>query len=273
MRHAHIVANERLGHQGSWGSAFGAGLKRHGWRVTSAPRPLPCDLLVLWGVRRREWIAAQRHAAGRMSVCILERGYVADRFAWTSVSFGGLLNGRAEFRGPFEDPSRWDKYFSHLMHPWRSSGEYALIMEQIPGDTAVFGVNLPDFYHRAKAAFARQMAVRVRPHPNLSPRQGKENIVSALRSLARDLDGAKVVVTWNSNSGVDAVLAGVPTIAIDRGSMAWDVTGHNLAAIPPTPDRTAWAHRIAWCQYSRDEMESGYAWDMITSGVDAKEAA
>jgi hypothetical protein len=44
--------------------------------------------------------------------------------------------------------------------------------------------------------------------------------------------------------------------------MAWDVTGHELE-MPPTPDRTAWAHALAWKQWSREEMESGFCQEAI----------
>ena len=45
------------------------------------------------------------------------RGVDPHRFKWTSVSFGGALNGRAEFRGPFHDGSRWERHHAHLMQP------------------------------------------------------------------------------------------------------------------------------------------------------------
>src|SRR5690606_28831613 len=96
MNHAHIVCHGRdpNSHQHTWGGAFGKGLEKHGWTVTYGSATRACDLLVLWGVRRRDWIARQKAAGGE--VCILERGYLGDRFFWTSVSFGGELNGRAE---------------------------------------------------------------------------------------------------------------------------------------------------------------------------------
>jgi hypothetical protein len=263
MKRAIVIANERAEHQKSFGGAFAKGLERHGWTVSVRNEAAKCDLLVIWGARRSDRICQQIGAGGE--ICVLERGYVGDRFAWTSVSFGGGLNGRGVFRGPMTDPSRWETHFAHLMQPWRTSSHgYALIMEQVPGDVAVRNVDLPRFYADARAAFEPKMPVRVRPHPNVNPRHGAVAIAGARASLAQDLAGARVAVTWNSNSGVDAVLAGVPAIAMDRGSMAWDVTGHTLA-MPPTPDRTAWAHALAWKQWARDEMESGFCWEHVRS--------
>lgn len=262
MKRAIMLTGCKEGHQVSWGTAFAAGLRRHGWKADLSDKPKGCDLLVMWGARRSPQIARQKAAGGQ--VCIIERGYVGDRFSWSSVSFGGGLNGRGKFRGPFDDASRWNANFAHLMQPWRDvPGGYALIMQQVPGDKSIEGVNMEAFYRDASAAFKKRgLPVRIRPHPKLSPKNGRDHINAALASLQDDLAGAACAVTWNSNSGVDAVLAGVPTVAMDQGSMAWDVTGHEFKQ-PPTPDRTAWAHAIAWKQWLLSEMESGYCWEMI----------
>lgn len=258
MKRAHIIANETAEHQASWGGAFAAGLKRHGWAVTVSKYHHPADLVVQWGVRRQAWIQATKEARGE--VVILERGYVGDRFSWTSVSFGGGLNGRGQFRGPVHDGSRWQQHFGHLMQPWQTRGAGdVLIMGQVDGDAAVANVDIHGFYRAAAQAYqAAGISTRLRPHPG-----GRRAVAAPLRSLAEDLALARAVVTWNSNSGVDAVLAGVPTVAMDKGSMAWDVTGRVLGELPPTPDRTSWAHRLAWCQWQRDELESGDCWEHI----------
>lgn len=247
--------------QNSWGRAFGEGLVRHGWKVEYASAYKGSDLFVSWGVRREREFARQKAAGGQ--VCVLERAYVGDRFQWTSVSFGGGLNGRGEFRGPRTDPSRWQKHFAHLLQPWRTDGDYALIMEQIPADAACLGVNLGEFYQNARHAFQDLLPVRLRKHPNVNPRHGQPAIDAARRSLAADLAGARYVITWNSNSAVDAVLAGVPAIAMDQGSMAWAVTGHELKP-PPAPDRAAWATALAWCQWTREEMAAGDCWAAVS---------
>ena len=260
MPRAVVMTHQHQEWARSWTAAFAAGLERHGWDVRRTFEYEPCDLLVMWGVRRREAIEAQRK---RGDICVLERGYLLDRMKdWASVSFGGELNGRAEFRGPLADATRWKEHFAHLMQPWKS-GEYALILGQVPGDMSVRGVDLEGFYSKAREAF-KGMPVRFRHHPVHAERN---RITST--SLADDLAGAAVAVTWNSNSGVDAVLAGVPTVAMDEGSMAWDVTGHALE-MPQTPDRKKWAHKLAWCQYNKAELASGECWARVG---DDREAA
>jgi len=262
MARAVIITNERQTHHVFWGGSFAQGLRRHGWAVDVRNDYAGADLVVMWGVRRHDLI--ERARADGAEICILERGYVGDRFAWSSVSFGGGLNGRGVFRGPFDDATRWQKNFADLLKPWRESerGD-VVIMEQIPNDQAVAGVNLRGFYRRATLAFQEQgFTVRRRPHPNMSPLNSMLAIEAARESLQADMAAAAIVVTYNSNSAVDAVLAGVPAVAADVGSMAWAVTGHDMTP-PPKPDRAAWAAALAWKQYTVEEMESGFCWDCV----------
>lgn len=258
MKRAIIIASERADHQQTWGGAFAEGLRRHGWHATVEKSAGPCDLLAMWGVRRDHLVREQKQAGGE--VVILERGYLADRFQWASVSFGGRLNGRAEFRGPFADPSRWQNHFAHLMQPWRTRREgVALICGQVATDAAVRHVDIEAFYKSARDSFTKKgFQVKFRPHP-LANRMRRP---APSRPLAEDLADAALAVTFNSNSGVDAVLAGVPTVAVDRGSMVWDVSGHVLD-VPPQVDRSAWAHAIAWKQWQMDEIAAGACWDAI----------
>src|SRR5690606_3275524 len=115
--------------------AFAAGLQRHGWQTVIADHYQRCDLLVVWGVRRQVDIQAHRRRGG--DVCVLERGYIGDRFVWSSVSFGGGLNGRAEFRGPRDDATRFETHFARLMKPWRAGDGYALLIGQVAGDMSL----------------------------------------------------------------------------------------------------------------------------------------
>jgi len=270
-----VIVRNAAEHHTSWGGAFAEGLRRHGWTVHVSTSPAPCDLMVLWGVRRGEWISAQTRKGGE--VCVLERGYLGDRFKWASVSFGGELNGRAEFRTPPHDGARFRLHFPGMLKPWRAPGPgYLLLMGQVPGDMSLRGVDIAQWYARtARAAAAAGWDVRFRPHPAALERGYRAPVPNAKTvppgEIAEALAGAAAVVTYNSNSAVDAVLAGVPTVAVDRGSMAWDVTARGLDALV-TPDRAEWVHRLAWCQFSRQEMRLGECWEAV-GGCNAVRAA
>lgn len=255
MRTAHILyrRNKHNSLQQAL-AAFGEGLARHGFRVTGSEDFLPADLMVTWGIRRQEDIDLQRASGGE--ICILERGYVGNRLhTWHSVSFGGGLNGRGRYYGPLHDPSRWEQHFSGVMRPWRPRrGGQIIIIGQVPTDTAVRDIDINAWARDAQQHFeVKGCRVYFRPHPAICPDQCP---------LSTALDQARLVVTYNSNSAVDAVLAGIPAIAMDQGSMAWDVTSHDLDADPVIIRRNAWAHALAWKQWTLDEMRSGECWDV-----------
>jgi len=100
-----------------------------------------------------------------------------------------------------------------------------------------------------------------RPHP-LGPDFNLINTTKSNASLQEDLSGAYCCVTFNSNCGVDSVIAGIPVFAFDRGSMADGVANRNVLYItdPVMPDRTDWANGIAYAQWTLDEMREGQTW-------------
>lgn len=266
VRMAYLVAHP--GHQTEWATAFGAGLKRHGWKTSIGIEPNESDLLVFWGIRRQEIIAEQKRRGGE--VCILERGYLGDRFKWTSVSFGGGLNGRGEFRGISKDASRFERHFGHLMQPWRRQDGYALLIGQVAGDMSLKAVNgdLSRWYIETSNALRKAgHDVRFRPHPGTIKRGTPIHVPTGVKmtsgTLVDAIAGASIVVTYNSNTGVESVLAGAPTVAADVGSMAWPMTSHNVGDEPVTPDRSQWASDLAWKQWQLAEMESGECWDAV----------
>ena len=253
MKTAALV--EQHHHGMRWSEAFAKGLRRHGFTMRD-DRP---DLLVMWSARQQSMIADQLALGGE--VCILECGYIGDRLEWASASLGGGLNGRGRFGQPRDDGERFENIWGDLT-PWKDPGGYALICGQIPGDMSVKGVNLGAVYRDA-AEQCRSMGFEpvFRPHP-LGVRPPPPGVDVLEGDLETALSGAAFVVSWNSNSGVDAALAGVPVVALDQGSMAWEIASHHVAP-PWRPDRRQWAHALAWKQWTIDEMASGLTWDVL----------
>ena len=143
-----------------------------------------------------------------------------------------------------------------------------MILGQVEGDQAVANVNLRLWYREAAAAMRdRGFNVAFRPHPD-TPQVTVAGVQTLGGTLAEVLDRAAAAVTWNSNSGVDAALAGVPVIACDRGSMAWPIATHGLAGVSSRPERSDWLAQLAWSQFSKMELASGMAWDFLRRGLD-----
>lgn len=258
-----------LGHQRSAARLLAKGLANHGHklRIVESRYPVECDLVVMWG-HHNDRLIRECKSKG-VDYLVMERGYVGDRRYWTAMGFNGL-NGRADFCNRDVSGDRWTRLFADRLRPWRSGGDYVLLIGQVPGDASLAGKKMAPWYQEVTDLFRETgRTVRFRKHPMDHSPYCPTGADYSADDLIEDLAGASLVVTWNSNVGVDAALFGTPVIALDQGSMAWDVSGHELTADPVTPDRQRWAERLAWCQWAPHEIEDGTAWNHLRQKIGA----
>lgn len=231
---------QRSPHQKQAQLALEAGLRRHGAQALGA------NAVACWG-----WRVGKQHRARGRDVLVLERGYLGDRFVWTSIAWNGL-NGRGTFPDYPDDGGARFRRLGLDVKPW-SGGSYVLIAGQVPGDMALGGRDLRPWYaeQARRASIEFGLPAKFRPHP-LAHRRGPVRPVPGAEMVEGDmaaaLAGAAVVLTFNSNLGVDALVAGKRAECADVGSMIWGVC-----------DREAWLHRLAWKQWTLDEIRSGEA--------------
>ena len=256
-------------------TAFAMGVSAHGHRViTIQPEDKAhCDVAVVFGVYKKNVAASigrgavkELYEATGKPVIVLEKGFVRrDEYYMAGV---GGLNNRAEFYNSDMPSDRWDALGVDLA-PW-SRGGYVLLCGQVPWDASVQHTDhirwIQDTYDRLSRE--ARLPVRIRPHP-LGPDLGIDKEIAADGDLAEVLAGAAVVVTFNSNVAVDALLAGKPVFAADEGSMAWRVANRDLTYInsPKAPDREQWAYDLAYAQWNLEEMRSGEAWEHLNRGL------
>lgn len=208
-----------------------------------------------WGWRNGHKLRSAGH-----EVLVLERGYIGDRFLYTSLGWNGL-NNYAAFPSYPDDGGKRFAAHGGVIEPWKSDGDYILILGQVPGDASLRGRSLQGWYsERAEqAAKIHQLPVIFRPHPEAVKRRRVVRVRGATLStgtLHDDMAGAFCTISYNSNSCVDSVLSGVPCIAGDRGTMAWEVCSRDDSEII-RPERTAWAHALAWKQWTAGEIAAG----------------
>lgn len=253
-------------HQIRCAEAVAAGLRKTGGRATivrgMAPGGIHTNKVAVWGWRNGKRFAQRGH-----DVLVMERGYLGDRFRWYSLGWGGL-NGRARFYPRLDGGERFLDHHGALVKPWRCGGDYVLLIGQMPTDVSLQGKNIEPWYQQSTraAALAYKLPVRFRPHPQLAVYGLKSKTPPGAEliggTLHEALAGAAVCVTWNSNTAVDAVLAGVPTVAMDEGSMAYPVTGHKIGDLLIC-EREYWAYRLAWCQFLLSEIAEGLPFECM----------
>lgn len=216
----------------------------------------------LWGMVK----ATQKMRGGQYLV--MERAYIDNRFKWVSLGYDGL-NGNADFcNSDIKDPTRWDKHFASQIQAWKTSGKKVLVSGQCYHDASIAHTNIEKWYYNTiKTLNEMNISVIFRQHPmnkkpwkDLSLKYEIDRSPSFEESLGQDI---RCVVTFNSNAGVLATLAGIPAISFDKGSMVYNITKHSLDDLDYKPDRTEWASKIAYTQWLPEELESGEAWEHL----------
>lgn len=235
------------------------GMRKHGDTpfIGSKTKPSDADVAALWSWKRPEITSATMNGGRR--VLVMERGFVQPRNEWVSLAVDGF-NGRGQFAEASDNGDRWERLFSHHLKSWREGGDYALLIGQVPGDPALNGT---DHAAWVKSTAAKLLAlghkVMFRPHPT-APMPCPAGAVLSAGTLAENLSDAERVVAFSSTTAVEAVLAGIPTVVHDEGSIAFPMCSHDVAAPLVRPDRTRWCHNMAWRQWSVDELRNGNAW-------------
>lgn len=211
-----------------------------------------------WGWRRGDVLRARGY-----EVLVMERGYIGDRFKYTSLGWNGL-NNYAEFPQYPDDGGERFKSMGGVIKPWKKGGDYILILGQVRGDASLQRKDIAPWYQAVAAAAKKyhNLPVYFRPHPDSKRRggyRGIEGIVNLEKgSLEAALDGALFSIAYNSNSCLDSVLAGVPCYAGDRGTMAHDLCMNDWKVLF-YPSREKVVHHIAFTQWSQEEIRSGEA--------------
>ena len=228
-----------------------------------------CDVAVVFGIGKKAVPASwprgkiiKQHQELRKPVLILEKGFV-KRDQYFHIGWGGL-NGRADFRNNDMPSDRWAKLDVHLKN-WQVDdlSRPVVICGQVPWDASVQHSDHMKWCQET-VAMLRAMTHRkliFRPHPMIEDRFNYDigGVEFSYRPIAEDLQRAHAVVTFNSNSAVEAVIQGVPVFVADKGTMVGDVANWELSDIehPKKPPRQKWASNLAYAQWNLEEIAAG----------------
>lgn len=252
-----VIASLRGRHQVEHQEAFAEGLSKIGIQSVLAYETFSTktNFAACWGWRKGKELRDKGH-----NVVVMERGYIGDRFKYTSLGWNGL-NGYATFPNYPDDGG--DRFRSHggIIKPWKKHGEYILILGQVKGDASLQNKDISQWYRNiAKQAYEIYgLPVYFRPHPE-SIRRGGYTHVSGIENKAGTLEdalsGALFTIAYNSNSCLDSILSGVPCFAGDKGTMAWGLCMDDIGSLE-YPEREKIAHSISWTQWTLDEIRTG----------------
>jgi hypothetical protein len=260
---------------------FGTGLEKHGLKVKyigtrevgvkyAVPNLLnDYDFVVCWAMRAHNWFKE----LGFKNILVMENAPLNNiqeaKKEWASCGWNGLM-GRADFLNENMPDDRWKKHFDDGRLLDYSDGDYILIPLQIKTDMSIAGKGFDYQTIVDEIRKFTDLPIKIKQHPtaedNWSKILGKDiSYVDRFMPIKDAIKGAKVVVTINSNAGVDAVLAGKPVVALDKGSMVYDIAAKDFTNlnVPKWPDRTQWCNNIAYAQWHPDELRAGEGWNHL----------
>jgi hypothetical protein len=169
---------------------------------------------------------------------------------------------------------------------WQNNKDgHIVLMLQLPGDASLRGINIYEWTEycikKIRSFSDRKIVIRTHPAHNiketdefyrfiienliLSKSSNIEISLSKEKSLDDDLKGAYCTITYSSGSGIDSIMKGIPTIAMDPGNFAWNVSSRypneveNLK-LAEAGEITQWLSNLAYSQWSVEEMEQGKPW-------------
>ena len=240
-----------------------------------------------WGQKYQYILDQKKPFIVSESPCFREGGY--KRYGWWSY---GWTTGN--FNNDNVDSYRWDKFSKNtgtVLKDWNSPGDAILIIGQKEGDSALNSLyadlNYRIFYDWIEDIITEirkytDRKIIIRPHPKNINRGRKlasriekkyKNVEASLyeptgfyqggESLEHALSQAYCVITYSSNTGVEAVTRGIPVYAFDKDSMVYPLSQKKLSNIENLNyniDTQDWKNKIAYTFWHPKELKRGDAW-------------
>lgn len=248
MRNAYLGLREQPHYRRE---AFAAGIKRLGYTpcfgTTCAPRD--SDVLIIWNRFGAAGNAANAFERIGAPVLVAENGYMGNDFVndrWYALS-RSHHNGAGTWNN--YGASRWDKLNVQLA-PFRQQGQELVILPQRGIGEA--GVAMP--LNWVSTAITANRHARIRQHPG----------INKCVPLEHDLNKAYAVHTWGSGAAIKALAWGIPVIS-DMPHWIAKEASSCLGALLNTCERTRLQtfRRLAWAMWRINEIESGFAFDVL----------
>ena len=218
------------------------------------------DVLITWTVHKGpKQKARDRFEAAGGRVVVAEEAHLRylPNGPFPGEQYFSLCLHDHQFQWANGGPDRWQKW-NVALKPWRETGSVVLVRETrgIGSDAATCE---PDWHARTAAKLSSLTTRRIElvEHPKKIKQRGE--IPPTPEEQFAD---AWCVVTWHSHMATEALVHGIPVIALGPFYFLKTATYSILDivdCIPLDDNRLAAFERFAWAQWSRTEIASGEA--------------
>lgn len=208
-----------------------------------------------------------------------------------------------DFKNKNSPDDRWkiiQKEQDIEIKPWRNRGEYILILLQNPIDTSLNSLIkkyktytkwLDDTISQIRKFSDQEIVIRKHPgfiksgrfdnlnfltekykRVSFSKNTHGGNITNGGNNLYRDFSCAKLVIGYNSNSLVEAICEGIPTVTLSEEGFSRPVSYHNISkelfhnTNKCNINRTQWLYDCAYTQWKMSEINQGIPHQRLLNG-------
>ena len=247
------------------------------------------DVTVIWSVLwqgkmkgyQSIWEECQKK---NTPVVVLEVGGI-KRNETFKVGINGV-NREADFANQTFDGERWKKLNIELK-PWRSTGDTIIICGQHHRSHQWRNNPTLNLWFEQQINEIRKHTDRpivIRPHPR-NPTgfdiSKWKNVTKVLpqrdyntvddTDFKETLKQAWAVVNYSSNPAMMSVFNGIP-VFVSEQSLCYDVGNTSLSNInnPAMPDRSNWANKLAYTEWTTEEIKQGLPWQRIKKRLNEK---
>jgi hypothetical protein len=254
---------------------FVAGLAAHGHQVihTTEDKAMEDGVNIIFA--NNSWkLTHQQCINKKIPILTVGRCFFGSRFDMVAIGWDGF-NGSADFC--LEDDMPEDRW---LKHGWELTTD---VINQVNSNEDGYVLVCGEFrdmggWYVKTALDLHGEKVRFRPHPfkkdiRVSGWQNARDV--GQDSIHELFPECRAVVTYDSIAGCDAALAGVPTICYGENAMARPVAFHDwrdFLDMSREFELERWARRLAFCQWSHDEIAGGEWWPHLEAGLSDRAA-
>ena len=241
------------------------------------------DIEVIWSVlwhgrMLRNKVIWNRCLKLQKPLMVLEVGCF-DRGRTWRLGLGGI-NRDANF-GKIDLNKNRAKKLGLVLKDWQlNNGDILIAGQHLKSgqwkDSASASSYINDTIQQIRCYTDKKIIVRPHPRSLLNVKFNCKNVpIDIPKKIKNSYDSYFIdykkyytIFNYSSNPGIEAAIAGVP-VFVGKSSLAYDVANHDISNIlnPVKPDRNIWLEKIAYTEWTCDELETGYPIKRLTDVI------